>query len=84
LRGRIIEKLLCDFRADLAAIAAEQGVAPEIAIAMADGLDDVLPETTTLEDGVLTIQEDSHLLARMIARYFDAYEMSASGHSQAV
>lgn len=84
LRARIIEKLLCDFRADLNAIAAEQGVAPEEAIAMVDGLDATLPGTTTLEGGVLTIHEDSHVLARLIARHFDAYEMSAAGHSQAV
>lgn len=84
LRGRIIEKLLCDFRVDFNAVAAEHAVAPEVAIAMADGLDDILPGTTTLEGGVLSILEDSRPLARIIARYFDAYEMSATGHSQAV
>jgi oxygen-independent coproporphyrinogen-3 oxidase len=84
LRGRIIEKLLCDFRADLGAIAAEHDVAADVAVAMADGLDEALPGTTTLEQGVLTILEDSRPLARIIARYFDAYEMSATGHSQAV
>ena len=84
LRARSIEKLLCEFRADLNAIAAAQGVAPEQAIAMVDGLDATLPGTTTLEGGVLTIHEDSHVLARLIARHFDAYEMSAAGHSQAV
>lgn len=84
LRGRIIEALLCDFRADLGGIASEQGVAPEVAIALADGLDAALPGTTTLENGVLTILEDARPLARIIARYFDAYEMNASGHSQAV
>jgi len=84
LRARIIEKLLCDFRADLNAIAAEHGVAADMAIAMVDGLDAALPGTTTLEGGVLTIRDDSHVLARLIARHFDAYEMSAAGHSQAV
>lgn len=84
LRGRIIEKLLCDFRVDFNAVAAEHGMEPQVAIAMADGLDEVLPGTTTLENGVLTIDEDSRPLARIIARYFDAYEMSATGHSQAV
>jgi len=84
LRGRIIEKLLCDFAVDFNAVAAEHGVAPEVAIAMAEGLDAVLPGTTVLEGGVLTIDPDSRPLARIIARYFDAYEMSATGHSQAV
>jgi oxygen-independent coproporphyrinogen-3 oxidase len=53
-------------------------------VAMADGLDDALPGTTTLEDGVLTILDDARPLARMIARYFDAYDMSSARHSQAV
>ncbi|GKY86189.1 oxygen-independent coproporphyrinogen III oxidase [Sinisalibacter aestuarii] len=84
LRGRIIEKLLCDFRVDFNAVAAEHGVAPEMAIATAKGLDEVLPGTTVLDGGVLTILEDARPLARIIARWFDAYEMSAAGHSQAV
>lgn len=84
LRGRIIEKLLCDFRADLKAIAAEHDVAPEVVIAMVDGLEDTMPDTTTLENGVLSIHESAIPLARMIVKHFDAYEMSATGHSQAV
>ncbi len=59
-------------------------MAPEVAIAMATGLDELLPGTTVLEGGVLTIHEDSRPLARIIARWFDAYEMAATGHSQAV
>lgn len=84
LRGRIIEKLLCDFRVDFNAIATEQGADPAETIAMADGLDAAMPGTTVLEGGVLTIRDDFRPLARIIARWFDAYEMSASGHSQAV
>ena len=84
VRGRIIETLLCDFRSDFNAIAAEHGVPVETLLGMAGGLDEVLPGTTTLEGGVLTILDDSRPLARIIARYFDAYEMAASGHSQAV
>ena len=84
VRARIIELLLCDFRADLRAVAAENDVAPEGVLAMADGLDAALPGTTTLEDGVLTILDDARPLARIIARYFDAYDMASARHSQAV
>ncbi|RME17389.1 MAG: oxygen-independent coproporphyrinogen III oxidase [Alphaproteobacteria bacterium] len=84
LRGRIIEKLLCDFRVDFNAVAAEHGADAQALAAMAEGLEDVLPETTELSGGVLTIREDARPLARIIARWFDAYEMSAAGHSQAV
>ncbi|MBV7408505.1 oxygen-independent coproporphyrinogen III oxidase [Maritimibacter sp. DP1N21-5] len=84
LRGRIIEALLCDFRADLTAIARKHGVEPAGVIAMVDGLDQAMPDTVTLTDGVLAIQDHARPLARMIARYFDAYEMNEAGHSQAV
>ncbi len=84
VRARIIELLLCDFRADLGAVAAEQGVRPNRVLAMAEGLDEALPGATTYADGVLTILEDARPLARIVARHFDAYDMSAARHSQAV
>ena len=84
LRGRIIEQLLCDFRADFNQIAAEQGLDLAEILPLAEGLDEALPGATTLEAGVLTIRPEAHPIARIVARYFDAYEMSASGHSQAV
>jgi len=84
VRARIIEMLLCDFRADLGAVAREFGTAPDEVVAMAEGLDEALPGTTTLEGGVLTIHADARPLARIIARHFDAYDMSAARHSQAV
>ena len=84
VRGRIIELLLCDFAADFNQVAREQGVSLESLTAMYDGLEDTLPGVTSLTDGVVTIHEDFHSLARIVARWFDAYEMNASGHSQAV
>ncbi len=84
LRGRIIEELLCTFRADLNALAAEQGVSAEVALAMVEGLEEAMPGTTTLDAGVLAIEKAAYPVARMIAKHFDAYEMSATGHSQAV
>ncbi|MEJ2019271.1 MAG: oxygen-independent coproporphyrinogen III oxidase [Maritimibacter sp.] len=84
LRGRIIEKLLCDFRVDLGAVADEQGVEPDQVLATLDGLEETLPGTTEMDGNVLIIKEFAIPLARMIAKHFDAYEMSATGHSQAV
>ena len=84
VRARIIELLLCDFRADLNAVAAEHGAEPATVIAMADGLDAALPGTTVLDGGVLTIDEGAKPLARIIARFFDAYDMTSARHSQAV
>ncbi len=84
LRGRIIEKLLCDFRVDLDAVADEQGVELDQVLATLDGLEETLPGTTEMDGNVLIIKEFAIPLARMIAKHFDAYEMSATGHSQAV
>ncbi|MZR13464.1 oxygen-independent coproporphyrinogen III oxidase [Maritimibacter sp. DP07] len=84
LRGRAVEALLCDFRVDLPAIARKVGAEPEAALALADGLQETLPGTVSIENGVVSIRPEARPLARMIARYFDAYEMDESGHSQAV
>lgn len=84
LRGRVIEQILCDFAVDLPAIAHEVGVDPATAVALADGLAETLPGTVSVTDGVLTIEPQARPLARIIARYFDAYEMNEAGHSQAV
>ena len=84
LRGRIIEALLCDFRVDLVEIAGQFGTAPSSLVAMAEGLEQAMPGATTMTDGVLAIHDEARPLARMVARYFDAYEMNEAGHSQAV
>ncbi|WP_172300362.1 oxygen-independent coproporphyrinogen III oxidase [Pseudoruegeria sp. HB172150] len=84
LRGRIIEMLLCDFRADLAEAAKETGAPTATAIAMAEGLDRTFPGMLTVSGGRVSIQPEGRSLARMIARYFDAYDTASTGHSHAV
>lgn len=83
-RGRVIEELLCYFRADLAALADEQSLPLETILGWVDGLETSMPGTTELVENVLSIRDESRPLARIIARHFDAYEMNESGHSQAV
>lgn len=83
-RGRVIEELLCYFKADLAALAEEQSLPVETLLSWVEGLSEVMPDTTDLIDNVLTIRDESRPVARMIARHFDAYDMNESGHSQAV
>ena len=84
IRARIIELLLCDFHVDFASVGEELGVPHEVLIDMAAGLEAALPGTVTLDGTILSIPPDAPPLARIIARHFDAYEMNASGHSQAV
>ncbi len=84
IRGRIIEELMCQFRADLPALAAECGVDPASVVEMADGLTQTFPGMVWFNDGVVAIPEPGRPLTRMIARWFDAYAMAATGHSPAV
>jgi len=83
-RARVIEELLCYFRVDFAALAEELAQPVDTFVKMVEGLSEVMPNTTDLQNNVLTIRDDARPLARMIARHFDAYEMNESGHSQAV
>ncbi len=84
LRGRIIEVLMCHFAVDLAAVAAELGADPRIARAMASGIADAFPGVLSVDGDRIEIRREGRALTRMIARYFDAYEMAKSGHSPAI
>ncbi|MDF0595459.1 oxygen-independent coproporphyrinogen III oxidase [Psychromarinibacter halotolerans] len=84
LRGRVIEMLLCDFRADIDQAASETGTNPAAVLAQAKTLPQAFPEMLTVTDGLIEILPEGRPLARMIARHFDAYAAPASGHSHAV
>ncbi len=84
LRGRIIEALMCDFRADLAAIAAETGATRAEALALTAGLAEQFPGTTAQAGDVLIIQPWARALTRIIARHFDEYAVQPAGYSQAI
>jgi len=84
LRGAVIEALLCDFSADLPALAARCGQSTDQALALTTGLEDAFSGMVRVIDGVIKIATEARPLARIIARYFDSYEMSAAGHSHAV
>lgn len=84
LRGRLIEALMCDFRIDRAAILRDFAVGAEV-------LDRLLAEAAApfgdmvlLDAGGLSIPVRGRPLTRMIARAFDAYDLSKAGHSPAV
>ncbi len=84
LRARIIEALMCDFRADRAALVQDFGAAPERvdtlfaeAAAQFDGM-------VQLSGGVLSIPEGARPLTRMVARAFDAYDQTKAQHSAAI
>lgn len=84
LRGRLIEALMCDFRIDANEIVADYGVSREWLFRIfrdTNAAFDNLLEVT--EDG-LYLPEKTRPLTRMIARAFDAYDLSKAGHSSAI
>lgn len=84
LRARLIEALMCDFRIDNAEIRAGHGLSQQ-------ALDDLYrPVAAHFGDMVrvtatgFEIPEAGRPLTRMIARAFDAYDLSKAGHSSAI
>lgn len=84
LRARIIEALMCDFRADRAEMVHRFGVAParidQLFAEAADQFGDMLH----LTNGVLSIPDRARPLTRMVARAFDAYDQTKAQHSAAI
>jgi oxygen-independent coproporphyrinogen-3 oxidase len=84
LRGRVIEALMCDFEVRMDEILmhfpkAEKTLMPMLrdAASAFEGLVELTPNR-------LHIRRAGRPLTRIIARHFDAYDMSASGHSSAI
>jgi len=81
-RAEIIERLMCDLRADLDDICRKHSMA-------ADRLRQVMPrlnelavqQLVRLEGPVITVQEDARILIRMVASIFDAYLTSTASGS---
>ena len=69
LRGRIIEKLMCDFRIDLNEIASGANFSDELALLRPLAADGIV----TVHDGVITMSPDHHTLVRLVAAVFDEF-----------
>ncbi|NOD99669.1 oxygen-independent coproporphyrinogen III oxidase [Ruegeria sp. HKCCD6228] len=84
LRARLIEALMCDFKIDSAEILRDHDIS-------ASDLDEMYRAANASFDGMLQITEaglfippEARALTRMIARSFDAYDLSKAGHSSAI
>ena len=84
LRARIIEALMCDFRVSRAELAATFGALGSRVDAMFREVSEAFPNAAILTEDGLSIPERARPLTRMIARAFDAYDLSKDGHSPAV
>jgi oxygen-independent coproporphyrinogen-3 oxidase len=84
LRARLIEALMCDFRIDGAEMRAGFGVSRDrLARLFADAAGP-FGDLVEVDEDHFAIPEAARPLTRMIARGFDAYALSAAGHSPAV
>lgn len=83
LRSAIIESLMCDFAVDYAKVAERVGRAPQEVAERLKGIDSAFPGMLAHTSGAITIRPEARELARMIARYVDAYAAS-DGHSSAI
>ncbi len=84
LRSRLIEAVMCDFRIDATEIVNNYPITRpqlfDILVEAAGQFEDLVQVT---EDG-LYIPVEARPLTRMIARAFDAYDLSKAGHSSAI
>jgi oxygen-independent coproporphyrinogen-3 oxidase len=84
MRARMIEALMCDFQIDAAEIRREFGISrPELDAMFARAARD-FPDMVTVTQEGLFVPPKGRPLTRMIARSFDAYDLSKAGHSSAI
>lgn len=84
LRARLIEALMCDFRISTAELTADFDLSPpQLHEVFAPAVARFAEVIEVTPDG-LSIRPEGRPLTRMIARTFDAYDMSAAGHSPAL
>jgi len=84
MRGRIIEALMCDFEVSTNEISASFDISKLQLRAMFKEVNEVFENLLVLDSDGLKIPPAARPLTRMIARRFDAYDMSAAQHSSAI
>ena len=84
LRARLIEAVMCDFRIDRAEILATQDVSPARLDAILRDAAAGFPGVVDLTDEAFVVLTEGRPLTRVIARRFDAYDLSKAGHSSAI
>lgn len=84
LRSRMIEMIMCDFKIDSAELMENFDVSRLRLQGMLDEADQAFAGLLDRRNGDLLIPEAARPLTRMIARAFDAYDLSKAGHSSAI
>ncbi|MES0862464.1 oxygen-independent coproporphyrinogen III oxidase [Ruegeria sp. SCPT10] len=84
LRARLIEALMCDFQINTAEILSNFDVSAEDLGGMYDSTNSAFGGLLRITENGLFIPPEARALTRMIARSFDAYDLSKAGHSSAI
>ncbi|MHA6264611.1 oxygen-independent coproporphyrinogen III oxidase [Arenibacterium sp. CAU 1754] len=84
MRARMIEALMCDFRIDAKEIRDRFGIGQAQLDQMFRDADAAFEGNLVHSPDGLFIPQKARPLARLIARHFDAYELSKAGHSSAI
>ncbi len=84
MRARMIEALMCDFRIDANEICRDFNICAEQLRTLFDTAARDFGDMVNTGSGEFSIPERAKPLTRMIARAFDAYDLSKAGHSPAV
>ncbi|AMA60329.1 oxygen-independent coproporphyrinogen III oxidase [Bradyrhizobium sp. CCGE-LA001] len=86
LRADIIERIMCEFSADLGDICARHGAEPEAMLKSASRLKPLISDGVVRLDGArLAVARDSRFLVRSVAAAFDAHlDPGKQMHSRAV
>jgi len=84
LRARLIEALMCDFRIESAEILRDHAITAAELRQMYDTANSAFDGLLRITDEGLWIPPEARALTRMIARSFDAYDLSKAGHSSAI
>ncbi|MDF1669558.1 MAG: oxygen-independent coproporphyrinogen III oxidase [Roseovarius sp.] len=84
LRARMIEALMCDFFVKTTELHHTFGVPLAELNEILSATDQAFPGLLHLSDEGLYVPPEARPLTRMIARSFDAYDLSTAGHSSAI
>ncbi|MDK3073963.1 oxygen-independent coproporphyrinogen III oxidase [Sedimentitalea sp. JM2-8] len=84
LRSRLIEALMCDFRIDADEITSHFDISRQELNEMLSKCSGEFPGVVALTQDGLCIPPEARPLTRIIARSFDAYDLSKAGHSSAI
>lgn len=84
IRGRAIEMLMCDFRIDLAALRSEFGDFVEVLDPGIAAATQVFGTDVAATDDGFAITGSGPMLARLVARHFDALDSGENRYSQAI